>query len=131
MEDYLTSADPLSYTINGSEVDLEVRGKRLLPLTFELPTPELHKLQVKKINFSLICNCVLAPPEIFAYLQLDSALGNTFVVDNIQDCSMLINLMDFIFPVRPTIVVTSFNAPPHPPVAYLDPMGIIPTPIIH
>ena len=28
MEDNLTSADPLSYTTNGSGVDLELRGKR-------------------------------------------------------------------------------------------------------
>ena len=54
---------------------------------------------------------------------MDSALGNIFMV--------LRTIMDFIFPVPPTIVVMSYNEPPYPPVADLDPMGIIPTPIIN
>ena len=36
MEDNLTSADPLSYTTNRSRVDLELRGKRLLPLNVRI-----------------------------------------------------------------------------------------------
>ena len=32
MEDNLTSADPLSYTTNGSQGELELRGRHLLPL---------------------------------------------------------------------------------------------------
>ena len=43
--------------------------------------------------------------------------GHIFMVDNLQDCNMLIPLMDLFLPVRPTIIVTSFNAPPHHPVA--------------
>ena len=35
MEDNLTSADPLSYSTNGSRVDLDDWGKRLLPLTLD------------------------------------------------------------------------------------------------
>ena len=38
MEDNLTSADPLSYTTNGSRGDLERRGKRLLPVTLHSQT---------------------------------------------------------------------------------------------
>ena len=51
MEDNSTSADPLSYTTNGSRVDLELRGNRLLPLNVRTPTPQLRvELRIIKID---------------------------------------------------------------------------------
>ena len=41
MEDNLTSADPLSYTTNGSRGDLKIQGKRLLPSNVRTPKPQL------------------------------------------------------------------------------------------
>ena len=72
---------------------------------------------------------VLAPPERILYLELDVSIGYIFMVDNMQDCHRLIPMMNIFLPVRPTIIVTSFDVRPYHPVADLDPMEIIPIPI--
>ena len=67
MEDNLTNVDPLSYTTDGSQVDLELRGKRLLPLTIELP---LHSFLGSKMK---ICGVEVNTLQVF---QVGSEIEN-------------------------------------------------------